>query len=602
MTLELAGLSAARLLEMGGLKKQCNAGLRCVAHGLSLPCDLCDLGDATSSIGVVCNACGHHFEHGVIEPSGRICASEVEFALSGKIAFEEPVRSELVRLEEARERAVRESAAQAARDAAERDKVEARRLAAERLAAKRERERLAREAADRAARERAESQRWRELGRANDERKAARWVYAKRFVSWTAGTLGLGLFAMGALGLAWCLAAMGWFFLEHWRLALGLVVGIAVFSAALNRSNRPLAWAGALGSLYSAWVLLGLAWVGFKAWLVQPFFWAVFMGSAAVLPLATPPTKTELAKGAAVIASAVKHFRCIGPNDPANCESIKKNSGDDDAAMALRIKQYERDRKKAMAEVNAAVLSPDIIPDALSKSLPASSPEVNNPTVVAQAAVDSDAVVAIALRRIVDAVNSLDSLSGLASGGSVPELKAAEAVLATLPKPQRGDRKAARALLLEGLEVLKAGRALGGSDGSASVNAAADTLLRAHMADPLDVQVANDLAFAEVAAGRHKAAEAHILKVLTLAPTRTSAWVTFADLKSISASGAPSLIEEAVRFYIVGYWFSGDRPKMLQYLQGKAVTQSSDGGSTAMAATLAIQRIGLRDGTAAVSR
>ncbi len=96
------GLSVARLLELGGLKRRCSAPLRCVAHGLAFPCEICDL---EGSISVACEACGHCFKQGLLESRDRPCQSEAVFLSTGKIAFEAEAVSAQKAIEDERRRA-----------------------------------------------------------------------------------------------------------------------------------------------------------------------------------------------------------------------------------------------------------------------------------------------------------------------------------------------------------------------------------------------------------------------------------------------------------------------------------------------------------------
>lgn len=129
------------------------------------------------------------------------------------------------------------------------------------------------------------------------------------------------------------------------------------------------------------------------------------------------------------------------------------------------------------------------------------------------------------------------------------------AEIARQPKPDRGNRKAARHLLDQGLESFNRG----------AFAEAAQTLLEAHRADPLDVQIANDLAFAEIRAGKPLEAEAHLMHALTLAPNRGVAWFNLGELCSRKGS-----LDDAVLAYINTYRFSTDRPRTLKYLRAQA--------------------------------
>lgn len=137
----LTGLSADRLLELGGLKARCSASLHCAAHGLALPCDLCELEGVAAA---VCSACGHKFVQGAPPATDRACQSPAEFSRTGRVAFEADAIEGLRRYEDerlGRERAERElEDERRRREAVEREAAERARLDRERR--QRERERL----------------------------------------------------------------------------------------------------------------------------------------------------------------------------------------------------------------------------------------------------------------------------------------------------------------------------------------------------------------------------------------------------------------------------------------------------------------------------
>ena len=190
--MSLEGLSAARLIELGGLRTICSAPLRCVAHGLSVPCDACEM---EGSVGVVCDACGHHFSQGLLDTVNRSCESQAEFTRAGRIAFAKEAsaallaqesdrhhkterqrraaeleRTERERLEralarirrmeqEARDRLESDRVEAQLRDRLEREKVERTRLQEERERKQLEDERRNRELLDHAEAERADRER-----------------------------------------------------------------------------------------------------------------------------------------------------------------------------------------------------------------------------------------------------------------------------------------------------------------------------------------------------------------------------------------------------------------------------------------------------------
>ena len=107
-------------------------------------------------------------------------------------------------------------------------------------------------------------------------------------------------------------------------------------------------------------------------------------------------------------------------------------------------------------------------------------------------------------------------------------LDSARARLESMPRPARGDRKLARQLHASGIALL-------GQDGFTAL--AVEKLQSAHAADPLDVELLNNLAFAEQRAGQHASAIKHLVNTLRLEPGRTSAWVNLADSGEPIAAG-----------------------------------------------------------------
>ena len=97
----LQSLSAVELTRLGGLKERCSAGLHCEAHGLPIPCVLCDV---EGTVGFVCNACGHYFSEGLARKSDRACQSVAEYSRTGKIAFQDEANVALQAQESERQR------------------------------------------------------------------------------------------------------------------------------------------------------------------------------------------------------------------------------------------------------------------------------------------------------------------------------------------------------------------------------------------------------------------------------------------------------------------------------------------------------------------
>ena len=94
MNPDLSALSVDKLVKLGGLKERCSAPLRCVAHGLNLPCELCELEERQ---GAVCTACGQSFPGSPPDSTHRPCASVAQFHARGVIAFADEARHALAK-------------------------------------------------------------------------------------------------------------------------------------------------------------------------------------------------------------------------------------------------------------------------------------------------------------------------------------------------------------------------------------------------------------------------------------------------------------------------------------------------------------------------
>lgn len=132
--------------------------------------------------------------------------------------------------------------------------------------------------------------------------------------------------------------------------------------------------------------------------------------------------------------------------------------------------------------------------------------------------------------------------------------------LESLPRPARGDRKAARQLHAQGLAMI-------GQQGLEPL--AIEKLTLAHQSDPLDVQVVNDLAFAQLTAGQYRESVANIRKTFRLAPTRIHAWINLAEALPFVVKSPEEAKNVAALCYVLGYYFSKDRAKTTEYLRNK---------------------------------
>jgi tetratricopeptide (TPR) repeat protein len=186
-----------------------------------------------------------------------------------------------------------------------------------------------------------------------------------------------------------------------------------------------------------------------------------------------------------------------------------------------------------------------------------------------------------ALGQISQAVLSQADLTRPYAPGMLPAVNEAIAALEAIPRPPQGDSKRARVLLDAGLALLRQpGR---GADAVA-------VLLEAHQTDPLDVQIVNDLGYAQIQLGQFSAAAEHLVRALELSPRRVSAWVNLGELFIAQTAQKPRLVDDAVGYLVTGYWFSKDRARTAQYYRNK-VESAEPGSATMRAFTLALARI-----------
>jgi tetratricopeptide (TPR) repeat protein len=104
--------------------------------------------------------------------------------------------------------------------------------------------------------------------------------------------------------------------------------------------------------------------------------------------------------------------------------------------------------------------------------------------------------------------------------GQETQITALKQQIETLPKPARGDRKAARLQNDKGLEAVKNER----------FDQALQYFLTASQLDPGDVEIVNNVGFAALKAGNLPDAATYLGKALSMAPSRASAWSDLANV------------------------------------------------------------------------
>lgn len=134
-------------------------------------------------------------------------------------------------------------------------------------------------------------------------------------------------------------------------------------------------------------------------------------------------------------------------------------------------------------------------------------------------------------------------------------IQAVVAQLATMNTAKRGDRKAARALNQQGLEALQ----------KMDYKVALELLSRAAEADPADVEIASNRAYAIAAAGYMGAALPATHAALLLDPKRTTNWIALAKVFAFNED-----VERATRALLLGFEFSGDQAKTVAFFTAKS--------------------------------
>jgi Flp pilus assembly protein TadD len=136
--------------------------------------------------------------------------------------------------------------------------------------------------------------------------------------------------------------------------------------------------------------------------------------------------------------------------------------------------------------------------------------------------------------------------------GQEAQLEALRQQIEALPKPKRGDRKAARVQNDKGLEALK----------TEQYEQALQSFLTAYHLDTSDAEVLNNIGFTYLKTGNLPEASRYLGGALSLAPHRATAW---ANLAEVYAHGTRP--EEAVAAYALTYRYSKNKDTTRRYLE-----------------------------------
>ena len=567
MTTELRSLGAAELTRLGGLKTQCRASLLCTEHNAPHPCEVCD---ALGYKSVACSACLQEFPEGMSTPGERPCASQAVFAKTGRVAFEADAMAALAdqsrEKESARERRKREKeAAERAREEQARKDSHARE-ALERERADRERAELIKAERERAERKVPAPTPPPEGERTKGDRRARLVVWSSLFSAivgaytlWQAPLMEMPSASIGVL-IAYAVTV-----LLVWLVGLETMTGKDPAHATL-RWWAPLAWAfmtfawpGAAGLAVA--YLLGVSGLGLLTYAVE-----IFMGLGLVVAAVSC-----IAYGGVALT-----LRPPWPKGILNRDFRTLSSGwvwlGLVATVALNVTTWNGSGRllemgAGWGSSPAGLSRKPLIEQVEKKPLPNK---------------DMEGFVRATLADIAQAVNDHPRLSAPAASGALPQVDAAVAALARLPRPPAGDRARARELNNQANQLMARN-----SDWSQI----AEILAQANAADPQDAEILNFLGYAQMQSGRHAEALKNILESLRLAPTSANGWNRLAQIRLAAAKGDARQIQEASRYYVVTYWFSRDRPRVMRYFNGELTVGPGDSPDNPAAIGAALQRL-----------
>lgn len=134
-------------------------------------------------------------------------------------------------------------------------------------------------------------------------------------------------------------------------------------------------------------------------------------------------------------------------------------------------------------------------------------------------------------------------------------------------KPQRGDRKSARALNTKALADISSG----------NFDVAIEALTKAAEADPLDAEIPSNLGYAYIKNGAYDQAKKALARSISLQSGRGSAWATLAE--AFARSGD---IEKATACFNIAYTFSQNRDKTKEFFS-KIIAENADASLVAAA-------------------
>jgi len=167
------------------------------------------------------------------------------------------------------------------------------------------------------------------------------------------------------------------------------------------------------------------------------------------------------------------------------------------------------------------------------------------------------------IRSVMAPAQTSDLLTGmlLNNSNSVKLLELKAKIEENYAKPERGDRKAARALNDQALLSFRQ------ENYQQASNLFADSI----KIDPSDIEVLNNYAFALLKGGRYTDSERILGFVLSIAPGRSNGWANLADV--YANTNRPDAASAA---YVVGFKFARKPDKALAFLKHISESESNE--------------------------
>jgi len=261
------------------------------------------------------------------------------------------------------------------------------------------------------------------------------------------------------------------------------------------------------------------------------------------------------------------------PDDALSAEKLarRKEEAEKEAAYQEAAKQKVRGQAQAAQAASGAVASVKTAEGAVEVAIIGASESAGSAG-GAVAAADSDATastldpspttplvekVSTTCTAVADCYHTM--LRSAQQEDLASALNAAQQIDA-LAKPLRGDRKTARDANKAGLDALQ----------NKSVDQAIAFFMQGAKADPGDVEVLGNLAYAYGQAGEYQDAESAAISALALNPRRTSIWVPVAV--TLAQENRPG---DALAAMWLAFQFSADKQKTLMFIDAR-IAASSD--------------------------